>query len=81
MENITYESAMKRLEEIVDRLESGSLPLDESLKYFEEGTRLVTYCNDCLNKAQQRITELSEEQESGIRDQELTGSQGLKVGN
>ena len=59
-DKMTYESAMKRLEEIVGKLEDGSLPLDESLRFFEEGTKLVTYCNDCLNHAQQKMTELSE---------------------
>lgn len=51
---------MKRLEFIVEKLENGSLPLDESLKLFEEGTKLSAYCSKCLDKAELKITELSE---------------------
>ncbi len=56
----TYESAVKRLEEVVNQLEKGSLPLDKSLKLYEEGTKLAGFCNACLDSAQQKITELSE---------------------
>ncbi len=55
----TYESAMERLEEIVALLEGGSLPLEESLRLFEEGTRLAGYCNTCLTQAEAHVTELS----------------------
>lgn len=59
MEKLTYENAMKRLEEIVTALEDGNISLDDSLKLFEEGTRLSAHCMDCINKAEQRIIELS----------------------
>ena len=42
--NISYESAIERLEQVVDKLASGSVSLDESLKLYEEGTRLTAYC-------------------------------------
>lgn len=56
----TYESAVTRLEEIVTTLEDGKLPLDEALKLFEEGTKLSRFCNERLNKAEQKIIALSE---------------------
>ena len=56
----TYETAIKRLEEVVDQLENGKLPLDKLLEYYEEGTKLATFCNTCLDKAQLKITELAE---------------------
>ncbi|MCQ2472267.1 MAG: exodeoxyribonuclease VII small subunit [Clostridia bacterium] len=59
MKNMTYEQAIKRLEEIADKLDSGSLSLEESLKLFEEGTKLTTFCNSCLEKAKLKITKLS----------------------
>ena len=60
---MTYEQAMARLEEIVTKLDDGSLPLDESIKLFEESTKLATFCNTSLEKAKLKITELSEKQE------------------
>ena len=57
---MTYEQAMKRLEEIVEKLDDGSLPLEESIKLFEESTRLAAFCNDTLEKAKLKVTELSE---------------------
>lgn len=55
----TYEEAIARLEEITDQLEKGGIPLEQSLKLFEEGTKLSAYCYKILNEAQQRVTELS----------------------
>ena len=57
---MTYEQAIKRLEEIVEALNTGSLPLDESIKLFEESTKLAAFCNDTLEKAKLKVTELSE---------------------
>lgn len=56
---MTYEEAIARLEEIVEKLNDGSLPLDESIKLFEESTKLAVLCNDYLEKAKLRVTELS----------------------
>ncbi len=55
----TYEEAIARLEEITGQLEKGGIPLEKSLKLFEEGTKLSAYCYKILNEAQQRVTELS----------------------
>ena len=63
MEELSYEQQMKRLEEIVAKLEDGSLGLDESLKLFEEGTKLAAECNKVLNNAEQKIIKLSGEEE------------------
>lgn len=57
---MTYEQAMKRLEEIVEKLDDGTLPLEESIKLFEESTKLAAFCNDTLEKAKLKVTELSE---------------------
>lgn len=50
-----FESALKRLEEIVGLLEKGELPLEESLKAFEEGVELVRFCTAKLNDAEKRV--------------------------
>lgn len=52
----SFEQSVQRLEEIVLRLESGEYDLDDSLKLFEEGTKLARQCNDMLNCAEQKVT-------------------------
>lgn len=58
MKELTYEQAYKRLEEIVEKLENGSVPLEESMKLFEDGTKLANFCNTKLNAAEQKFTQL-----------------------
>ena len=58
MKELTYEQAYKRLEEIVEKMENGSVPLEESMKLFEEGTKLANFCNSKLNAAEQKFTQL-----------------------
>ena len=53
----TFESQMARLEEIVRLLERGEAPLNESMKLFEEGTRLSASLGKLLDKAEQKVTE------------------------
>ena len=61
-EEWTFEKAMARLEQIVAALESGRCPLDDSMKLFEEGTRLTAYCAKLLREAEQKIVKLTEDQ-------------------
>ena len=51
----SFEQAMGRLEEIVNRLERGECGLDESLKLFEEGAKLAGQCNEMLDAAEQKV--------------------------
>ena len=55
----TFENAMQRLEEIVSLLEKNESPLDDSLKLFEEGVSLITFCNDTLEEAKLRVEKLT----------------------
>lgn len=55
----TYEEAVNRLSQVVALLEQGSLPLEESLKLFEEGTKLTAFCYGALKDAQQKIEVLA----------------------
>ena len=55
---ISLESAMARLEEIVESLENGEYPLEESLKIFEEGVKLVKLCNAKLESIEGSIKKL-----------------------
>jgi exodeoxyribonuclease VII small subunit len=54
-EEIKFEEALTRLEEIVEKLEDGDLPLDESLSAFEEGIRLSRICAKLLNEAERKV--------------------------
>jgi exodeoxyribonuclease VII small subunit len=51
----TFEEAVSRLEEIVQLLESGELPLDETVRLYEEGQRLIAFCQQKLADAERRI--------------------------
>jgi len=50
-----FEQAMKRLEEIVEKMESGDLPLEDLIVRYEEGMKLVKICQERLTAAEQRI--------------------------
>lgn len=57
-ENRTFEESMHRLEQIVRAMERGDVPLEESLKLFQEGTELVQRCEKLLNDAQLQISKI-----------------------
>jgi len=50
-----FETALARLEEIVQELEKGELPLEQSLKLFEEGVKLARICNVRLEEAERKV--------------------------
>lgn len=54
-ENVSFETAMTRLEAIVMQLEEGKVSLDDSLKLYEEGISLVRLCSNRLDEAEQKI--------------------------
>lgn len=54
----TFEENMARLEQIVAQLEKGEAPLGDSLKLFEEGTKLVNACRTELERAEQQVVKL-----------------------
>ncbi|MBQ7474076.1 MAG: exodeoxyribonuclease VII small subunit [Oscillospiraceae bacterium] len=56
--NLSYEQAVSRLGEIVENLEKGNMPLSHSLSLFEEGTALIKYCSELLDKAEQKVVML-----------------------
>ncbi|WP_066962213.1 exodeoxyribonuclease VII small subunit [Microbulbifer sp. Q7] len=57
----TFESALEELEQLVERLESGDLPLDEALADFERGVKLTHECQKKLASAEQKVKVLMEE--------------------
>lgn len=67
----TFEQALGRLEEIVGRLESGELTLDESLALFEEGVRLSRVCSARLAEAERKIERLIERSDGTLAAEPL----------
>ena len=54
----SFEKALNRLEEIAEKLESGDLPLEESLKIFKEGIELSRWCSQILNQTESELKKL-----------------------
>ena len=66
MANLTFEKAMKKLEQIVRELESGDQPLEKAIKKFEEGVQLSKFCSEKLDETEQRITLLLKDQSGNV---------------
>ncbi len=64
MKNLKYEDAIKKLEEIVLKLEKGDLSLEDTIKLYDEATKLSGYCTAMLDNAKLKIEELSEKKET-----------------
>jgi exodeoxyribonuclease VII small subunit len=61
-----FEAAMARLEEIVQGLEQGDLPLEQSLKLFEEGVKLSRICNKRLEEAERKVEVLLKDKDGKL---------------
>ncbi|MFO7667276.1 MAG: exodeoxyribonuclease VII small subunit [Desulfobacterales bacterium] len=72
MAKLTFENAMKQLENIVHDLESGNLSLEDSIKKFEEGIKLSNYCSAKLDETEKRITILMKDQNGIIIEKPFT---------
>ncbi|HEX3422022.1 MAG TPA: exodeoxyribonuclease VII small subunit [Sphingomicrobium sp.] len=59
VDQLSFEDALKRLEEIVRALEKGEAPLDQSIELYQEGDRLRRHCEARLKDAQARIEQIA----------------------
>jgi exodeoxyribonuclease VII small subunit len=66
MVKVTFEVAMKQLEQIVQELESGNLSLEDSIKKFEEGIKLSKFCSAKLDETEKKITLLLKDQDGNV---------------
>lgn len=62
-----FEAAMNRLEEIVQEMEQGDLPLEQSLKMFEEGVKLSRICNKRLEEAERKVEILLKDKDGNLK--------------
>ena len=76
MTDIKFEDALARLEQIVDTLEAGNLPLEDSLKAFEEGVGLARRCARYLDEAEKRIELLTRDEAGLLRVEPFTWDEG-----
>jgi exodeoxyribonuclease VII small subunit len=74
--NQDFESAIKRLEEIVAELESGDLQLEKSLGLFEEGINLSRFCHTKLDEAERKVTILLKDAEGELKPAPFDESSG-----
>lgn len=58
-DNLSFEQASQKLDEIVEKINSGTTSLEEMVVLYEEGINLVNYCNDLLNSYRSRIDKIA----------------------
>ena len=61
MENLSFEESLEKLEEIVKKLETGDVPLDDAIDEFNKAMQIVKSCNDKLNSAEEAISKIVQE--------------------
>ena len=69
----TFEKAMKQLEQIVQDLEEGDIPLEKALNKFEEGMALSKFCADRLDETEKKVSLLMENSEGDIEEKDFSG--------
>jgi exodeoxyribonuclease VII small subunit len=68
MSKTTFEQSMKKLEQIVQELESGDIPLEEAMQKFEEGIKLSRLCSKKLDETEKKITLLLQDQKGNVSE-------------
>jgi len=61
--DLTFEQAVKKLTDIVGKIENGQISLEQSLSQYEQGMELIKYCRGTLQKAEKKIEEISKNRE------------------
>jgi exodeoxyribonuclease VII small subunit len=65
LEDLTFDEAIKQLEEVVKQLESGQLSLEKSVELYESGMRLSVYCDMKLKQAELKIEKVTQSGKEG----------------
>jgi exodeoxyribonuclease VII small subunit len=61
--SLSFEQAIKKLTDIVGKIENGQISLEQSLAQYEQGMELIKHCRAILQKAEKKIEEISKEKE------------------
>jgi exodeoxyribonuclease VII small subunit len=64
--SLDFEKSLAKLENIIEALEDGDLPLNDSIKTFEEGVKLTKHCQELLTKAELKIQKLLEKDDGTL---------------
>ncbi len=64
--SLDFEKSLAKLESIIEELENGELPLNESIKTFEEGVKLTKHCQELLTKAELKVQKLLEKDDGTL---------------
>ena len=59
---LSFEEAMTKLEEIVNKLEDGDVPLEKAIQYYQEGMQLSKFCSDKLSNVEKQMEQIMNEQ-------------------
>lgn len=69
--DLTYEEAIKELEEILEELEGETLSLNDSLDKFKKGITLYNYCNNMLNKVEDEVKVLLKDENNNLNEEDF----------
>lgn len=72
LESLTFEAALARLETIVQRLESGDVGLEESIRIYEEGVKIKAFCEKKLGEAQMRVEKIVLAPDGGAKTEPMS---------
>ncbi len=67
IEKLTFEQAVQRLRQIVEKVESGQVALEESIEQYEVGGKLIQHCRQILDKAEHRIETLTKDLDGQLK--------------
>jgi exodeoxyribonuclease VII small subunit len=82
LSKLNFEESIRQLKEIVDKIEQGQIPLQDSLDQYEKGMSLIKHCRSILQKAEKRIEKISREEQAEeetveeLSEPESPGDQG-----
>lgn len=65
-DKLRFEQAIDQLEQLIEQIESGEIGLEESLKRYEHGTKLIRRCRAILDSAEKKIAELTADENGGL---------------
>ncbi|MEM7008321.1 MAG: exodeoxyribonuclease VII small subunit [Thermodesulfobacteriota bacterium] len=71
----SFENSMNELREIVDKLQSGNLPLEDSIKLFQEGTKLIAYSHKKLDEIQKKVKILVDEKNGELTTRDFDSNE------
>jgi len=74
-QQLSFEQAIDQLEQLIEKIESGEVGLEAALKHYEQGTALIKRCRSILDKAEQRIADLTENEAGELQIEEPTDEQ------